>query len=32
MAMNLVLWMIIGGTLGWVASIMMHTNAQRASC
>ena len=26
--MNLILWLIIGGVLGWIASIIMHTNAQ----
>jgi hypothetical protein len=27
--MNLLLWVIIGGILGWGASIIMHTNAQQ---
>lgn len=27
--MNLILWLIIGGILGWIASIVMHTNAQQ---
>ena len=27
--MNLILWIIIGGILGWIASIIMHTNAQQ---
>jgi len=27
--MNFILWLIIGGLLGWVASIIMHTNAQQ---
>jgi uncharacterized membrane protein YeaQ/YmgE (transglycosylase-associated protein family) len=27
--MNLILWLIIGGILGWIASIIMHTNAQQ---
>ena len=27
--MNLILWLIIGGFLGWIASIIMHTNAQQ---
>ena len=27
--MNFILWLIIGGILGWVASIIMHTNAQQ---
>jgi uncharacterized membrane protein YeaQ/YmgE (transglycosylase-associated protein family) len=28
-AMNFMLWMIIGGILGWIASIIMRTNAQQ---
>jgi uncharacterized membrane protein YeaQ/YmgE (transglycosylase-associated protein family) len=27
--MNFLLWVIIGGILGWIASIIMHTNAQQ---
>jgi uncharacterized membrane protein YeaQ/YmgE (transglycosylase-associated protein family) len=27
--MNFILWIIIGGILGWIASIIMHTNAQQ---
>ena len=27
--MNLILWIIIGGILGWIASIIMRTNAQQ---
>ena len=27
--MNLILWLIIGGILGWIASMIMHTNAQQ---
>jgi uncharacterized membrane protein YeaQ/YmgE (transglycosylase-associated protein family) len=27
--MNFMLWMIIGGILGWIASIIMRTNAQQ---
>ena len=27
--MNLILWMIIGGILGWIASLIMRTNAQQ---
>jgi len=27
--MNFILWLIIGGVLGWIASIIMHTNAQQ---
>jgi len=27
--MNLILWLIIGGILGWSASFVMHTNAQQ---
>jgi uncharacterized membrane protein YeaQ/YmgE (transglycosylase-associated protein family) len=28
-AMNFILWIIVGGILGWIASIIMHTNAQQ---
>jgi len=27
--MNLLLWIIIGGIIGWIASMMMGTNAQQ---
>jgi len=27
--MNFILWIIIGGILGWLASIMMKTNAEQ---
>ena len=27
--MNFILWIIIGGLLGWIASIIMRTNAQQ---
>jgi uncharacterized membrane protein YeaQ/YmgE (transglycosylase-associated protein family) len=27
--MNFILWLIIGGVLGWLASIVMKTNAQQ---
>jgi uncharacterized membrane protein YeaQ/YmgE (transglycosylase-associated protein family) len=27
--MNFILWLVIGGILGWIASIIMHTNAQQ---
>ena len=27
--MNFILWIILGGILGWIASIIMHTNAQQ---
>jgi uncharacterized membrane protein YeaQ/YmgE (transglycosylase-associated protein family) len=27
--MNFLLWLLIGGVLGWVASIIMRTNAQQ---
>ena len=27
--MNLILWLIIGGIIGWLASIVMKTNAQQ---
>ena len=27
--MNFILWLIVGGILGWIASLIMHTNAQQ---
>lgn len=27
--MNFIIWIVIGGILGWVASMIMHTNAQQ---
>ena len=27
--MNFILWIILGGIIGWIASIIMHTNAQQ---
>ena len=27
--MNLILWLIVGGILGWIASMLMRTNAQQ---
>jgi uncharacterized membrane protein YeaQ/YmgE (transglycosylase-associated protein family) len=27
--MNFILWIMLGGILGWIASIIMHTNAQQ---
>ncbi len=27
--MNFIIWLIIGGLIGWVASIMMKTNGQQ---
>ena len=27
--MNLLLWIIVGGIIGWIASIIMGTNAQQ---
>jgi uncharacterized membrane protein YeaQ/YmgE (transglycosylase-associated protein family) len=27
--MNFILWLIVGGLIGWIASIMMGTNAQQ---
>ena len=27
--MNLIIWLIIGGVIGWLASIVMKTNAQQ---
>lgn len=28
---NFIIWIIVGGLLGWVASIMMHTDAQQGT-
>jgi uncharacterized membrane protein YeaQ/YmgE (transglycosylase-associated protein family) len=30
--MHFILWLIIGGILGWIASLMMHTDAQQGLC
>jgi uncharacterized membrane protein YeaQ/YmgE (transglycosylase-associated protein family) len=27
--LNFIIWIIVGGLIGWVASIIMHTNAQQ---
>ena len=27
--LNFIIWLIVGGLVGWVASILMHTNAQQ---
>jgi len=27
--MNLILWLVIGGVIGWLASIVMRTNGQQ---
>jgi uncharacterized membrane protein YeaQ/YmgE (transglycosylase-associated protein family) len=27
--MHIILWLIIGGILGWIASLIMHTDAQQ---
>ena len=27
--MNFIIWIVVGGILGWVASIIMHTEAQQ---
>ncbi len=27
--MNLIIWLVIGGVLGWIASIIMRTNNQQ---
>ena len=27
--MNFIIWIVIGGILGWIASMIMHTNAQQ---
>ncbi|HUR41477.1 MAG TPA: GlsB/YeaQ/YmgE family stress response membrane protein [Verrucomicrobiae bacterium] len=27
--MNIIIWLVVGGLIGWVASIIMKTNAQQ---
>ncbi len=27
--MNLIIWLVVGGVLGWLASILMRTNGQQ---
>jgi uncharacterized membrane protein YeaQ/YmgE (transglycosylase-associated protein family) len=27
--MNFIIWLIVGGIIGWIASMIMHTNAQQ---
>ena len=27
--MNFIIWLVVGGIIGWLASIVMHTNAQQ---
>jgi len=27
--MNIIIWLVVGGLIGWVASIMMRTNGQQ---
>jgi uncharacterized membrane protein YeaQ/YmgE (transglycosylase-associated protein family) len=27
--MNLIIWLVVGGLVGWVASMLMRTNAQQ---
>jgi uncharacterized membrane protein YeaQ/YmgE (transglycosylase-associated protein family) len=27
--MNLIIWLVAGGVIGWIASILMRTNAQQ---
>jgi uncharacterized membrane protein YeaQ/YmgE (transglycosylase-associated protein family) len=29
MALNIILWIIFGALAGWIASIIMHTNAEQ---
>lgn len=29
--MNIIIWLIVGGLIGWVASIIMRTNAQQGA-
>jgi len=27
--MNVIIWLIVGGLIGWLASVIMHTDAQQ---
>ena len=27
--MNIIVWLVVGGVIGWLASIVMHTNARQ---
>jgi uncharacterized membrane protein YeaQ/YmgE (transglycosylase-associated protein family) len=27
--MNLIIWLVVGGLIGWVASLVMHTDAKQ---
>lgn len=27
--MNIIIWLVVGGLIGWIASIIMRTNAQQ---
>ena len=27
--MNFIIWLVVGGIIGWIASVMMKTNAQQ---
>lgn len=27
--MNFIIWIVVGGILGWLASVLMHTNGQQ---
>ena len=29
--MNLIIWLVVGGLIGWVASMIMNTNAQQGA-
>jgi len=29
--MNLIIWLVVGGLIGWVASMIMKTNAQQGA-
>jgi len=30
--MNLIIWLVVGGLIGWVASLVMKTDAQQGRC
>ena len=30
--LDFIIWLIVGGIIGWLASLIMKTDASRASC
>ena len=31
LTMNLIIWLVVGGVIGWIASMIMNTNAQQGA-